>query len=91
VSGQVVVLLDNVVQGAGFTIQLDLGTITFSVAPASTGGTGPGGEESIEVALEFDNPVRFDEDQLKISVQTAQAGQIPAIPIVELRRKPGIP
>jgi len=90
VSGQVVVLLDNVVQGSGFTIDLTLATITFSVAPASTGGTGPGGEVSVEVALEFDIPVRFDEDRLKISVETSLAGQIPPIPIIELRRKPGI-
>lgn len=83
VTGQVVVLLDNIVQVAGFTVDDDLGTITFAVAP--------GVSVNVQVALEFDVPVRFDDDLLKITVQTFQSGQIPPIPLIELRRKPGTP
>lgn len=87
VSGTVVVMIDNVVQStpANYSVNLDTGLITFTSAPSATGGTGPGGEEVVSVALEFDVPVRFDDDQLRISVQTFQAGSIPQIPIVELR------
>lgn len=77
VSGQVVVLLDNVVQVSGFTIQLNAGTITFTSAP--------GAGVNVQVALEFDTPVRFDDDHFKITIETFQAGQIPPIPIIELR------
>lgn len=80
VSGTVVVLLDNVVQGAGFTINLNTGEITFSVAP--TAG------QIVQVALEYDVPVRFDDDNLKISVETFMSGGIPPIPLIELRIKP---
>lgn len=77
VNGKVVVLLNGVVQGGGFTIDYGTGIITFAVAP----GVGV----VVGVACEFDVPVRFDEDHLKINMQTADAGQIPSIPIVELR------
>ncbi|HNQ98402.1 MAG TPA: DUF2460 domain-containing protein [Trueperaceae bacterium] len=85
VSGTVSVLLDSVVQLAGYSVDVNTGLVTFDVAPAATGGSGPGGEVVVQVACEFDVPVRFDDDHLKITVQTAQAGQIPAIPLVEIR------
>lgn len=78
VTGQVIVMLDSIVQGSGFTINHDTGQITFSPTP-------PGVGVSIDVALEFDVPVRFDDDALKINVQTFIAGQIPPIPLIELR------
>ncbi|MEE8608993.1 MAG: DUF2460 domain-containing protein [Nitrospiraceae bacterium] len=84
----VVVLLDNVVQVSGVTVDVNLATITFDVAPASTGGTGPGGEEIVGIATEFDVPVRFDDDQLNINVALFNVGSIPAIPLKELRIKP---
>ena len=87
VTGAVEVTLDNVLQTVTteYTIDLDTGIITFVTPPASTGGTGPGGEEVVGVACEFDVPVRFDDDSLRISVQTFQSGAVPAIPIVEIR------
>lgn len=82
-----VVLLDNVVQAEGADYALDdtTGLITMVVAPASTGGTGPGSEEVLAVALEFFVPVRFADDHLGISIETFQVGAIPAIPLKEVR------
>lgn len=82
-----VVLLDNVVQiiTTDYTVNLNTGVITFVTAPASTGGTGPGGEEVVAIATEFDNHVRFDTDQLQINMEIFNVGSWPNIPIVELR------
>lgn len=82
-----VVLLDNVAQteGADYALDDTTGIITMVVAPASTGGTGPGGEEVLAVALEFLVPVRFDDDHLRINIENFQAGAVPSIPVVEIR------
>lgn len=85
VAGSVSVLLDGVVQVSGVTVDVNAATVTFDVAPASTGGTGPGGEEIVQIACEFDIPVRFENDHLGISVLVFSSGSIPAIPIKELR------
>ncbi len=85
VNGTVSVLLDGVVQSSGVTVDVNAATVTFDVAPASTGGTGPSSEEVVAIACEFDVPVRFDNDHLGINVLVFSAGSIPAIPLVELR------
>ncbi len=36
-------------------------------------------------SCEFDTPVRFDTDQLSVTAETFQAGQIPSIPIIEIK------
>lgn len=87
VAGTYTVYLDGVEQteGVDYTIDIDTGIITFNSAPASTGGTGPSGEQVVSIATEFDVPVRFDTDHLGINIQVHSAGSIPAIPVVELR------
>ena len=85
VLGTVSVLLDGVVQVAGFTVNSLGGTVTFSVPPAGSGGTGPGGEVVVSVACEFDVPVRFDTDHLVINMRRYELGSIPEIPLVEVR------
>lgn len=72
-------------EGVDYTIDDDTGIITFTVAPAATGGTGPGGAETVTYRIEFDVHARFDTDDLKISMETFNAGAWPNIPIVELR------
>ena len=79
------VLIDGVVQVAGFSVNHLGGTVTFSVAPAATGGTGPGGEVVVSVACEFNVPVRFDIDHLAISMRDLENGTIPQIPLVQVR------
>jgi uncharacterized protein (TIGR02217 family) len=87
VGGTQAVLLDSVLQSdpGDYTIDLTTALITFGVAPASTGGAGPGGEEIVQVACEFDSHVRFDNDQLLTNLEVFSAGAMPQIEIVELR------
>lgn len=82
-----VVLLDNVAQTetTHYTLDDTTGIITMVTPPASTGGTGPGGEEVLSVALEFMVPVRFDDDHLQINIENFQVGSIPGMQLVEVR------
>ncbi|WP_313534127.1 DUF2460 domain-containing protein [Haematobacter sp.] len=53
------------------------GVVTFATPPARG--------VSITAGYEFDVPVRFDTDQIRTSVATFQAGEVPDVPVVELR------
>lgn len=90
VSGTLRVFLEGVEQNdpADYTVDLDTGIITFVTAPASTGGSGPGGEEVVAVMTEFDVPVRFQDDNLTIDTLVFAEDakiSIPRIPVVEIR------
>ena len=41
--------------------------------------------DAITAGFEFDVPVRFDTDHLDINLTSFAAGEIPAIPLVEVR------
>jgi hypothetical protein len=43
----------------------------------------PWGE--VTAGFEFDVPVRFDTDRIQVSVASFQAGEVPAVPVVEVR------
>ncbi|MDO9458890.1 MAG: DUF2460 domain-containing protein [Alphaproteobacteria bacterium] len=78
VDGSVRVALDGVEQSAGlFTVDSASGIVTFSVAP--------GAGVSVSAGFTFDVPVRFDADFLEINQAAFNAGQIPNIPLVEVR------
>jgi len=77
VSGTVRVFLGGVEQFAGFTVDNNTGVISFTVAPILSTVVG--------VIAEFDNPVRFDDDQLAIRALTSDAMSIPGIPVIEVR------
>ncbi len=77
VTGTVRVALDAVEQFSGFTLDNNLGTITFSVAPAGGVVVGAG--------YEYDVPVRFDMDNLEISLTAFTARNLPAMPVREIR------
>ncbi|GGD93700.1 glycoside hydrolase family 24 [Aureimonas endophytica] len=62
---------------AGFTLEAATGRITFATAP--TAGA------AVTAGFEFDVPVRFDLDQLVLNVRAFEAGEIPSIPLVEIR------
>lgn len=68
---------DPKVEGAEFTVDVDIGVITFAAAPDI-------GAE-ISAGFEFDVPVRFDADRIHVSMASFQAGEIPAIPVIEVR------
>ena len=40
---------------------------------------------SIRAGYEFDVPVRFDTDRIQTSLASFQAGDVPSVPIVEIR------
>ncbi|WP_108260334.1 DUF2460 domain-containing protein [Mangrovicoccus ximenensis] len=53
------------------------GQVVFTAAPAAGA--------AITAGFEFDVPVRFDTDRIVTSVASFQAGDVPNVPIVELR------
>lgn len=65
------------VETSSFTLDATTGVVSFASAPAS--GT------AVTAGFEFDVPVRFDTDQLAINLANFRAGEIAAIPLVEIR------
>lgn len=74
VAGTLTVYVDTVAS-EDYTL-LDNGVLEF--------GSDPG--DSVVATFEFDVPVRFDIDDLKVQLANYNAGQIPNIPIVELKQ-----
>ena len=68
---------DPKVEGEEFSADYSTGLVTFP--------TPPGVGAVITAGFEFDVPVRFDTDRLSVSMATFQAGDVPAVPVVELR------
>ncbi|WP_353472007.1 DUF2460 domain-containing protein [Salipiger sp. H15] len=64
-------------EGVHFSIELGTGLITFAEPPLA-------GVE-VSAGFEFDVPVRFDTDRISVSVASFKAGQVPDVPVVELR------
>lgn len=60
-----------------FTLDTSTGAVVLSHPP----------EQGIEVVagFEFDVPVRFDTDRIQTSVASFQAGDVPDVPVVEVR------
>ena len=79
VSGTVLVAVaqDPKVAGLEFEVDTATGLVTFDTPPAL--GT------EISAGFEFDVPVRFATDHIQTSVASFQAGDVPAVPIVEIR------
>jgi uncharacterized protein (TIGR02217 family) len=63
--------------GAGFSVDHVTGVVRFETAPAA-------GVE-ITAGFEFDVPVRFDADRIATSLAGFAAGEIPSIPVIEVR------
>lgn len=78
VAGSVVVAV-NGTPGSGFTLDATTGLVTFSE------GFIPAMGAAVTAGFAFDVPVRFDTDQLAINLQHFGAGDIPDIPVVEVR------
>lgn len=78
VAGTVTISLNGVAQGSGWSVNTTTGIITFTVAP-TTGAV-------IRAGFEFDVPVRFDTDELPVTLDIERTGSIPSIPLIEVRR-----
>ena len=64
-------------EGGHFEIDLETGILTFDEPPLK--------DAEISAGFEFDVPVRFDTDQIIASAATFAAGEVPSVPVVELR------
>ncbi|MHA6325478.1 phage distal tail protein, Rcc01695 family [Roseivivax sp. CAU 1753] len=63
--------------GVAFEVDEDTGLVTFA-EPPTTG-------IAITAGYEFDVPVRFDASAIQTSVASFQAGEVPSVPVVEVR------
>jgi uncharacterized protein (TIGR02217 family) len=79
VAGSVLVAVaeDPKVEGLEFSVAGATGEVTFTLPPDL--GT------RVTAGFEFDVPVRFDTDVIQTSVASFQAGDVPNVPIVEIR------
>lgn len=68
---------DPKLEGSEFTVDTDTGIVTFLIPPDI-------GAE-IYAGFEFDVPARFDSDALQTSIAAFQAGELPNVPILEVR------
>jgi uncharacterized protein (TIGR02217 family) len=65
------------VETSAFTLDTATGLVTF-VSPPNVG-------VAITAGYQFDCPARFDTDRLEINLAHFQAGEVPNIPILEIR------
>lgn len=68
---------DQLFETVHFSVDYETGFVTFDDPPDA-------GAE-IYAGFEFDVPVRFDTDRLEMSMQSFSAGEIPNVPVVEVR------
>ncbi|NNU81913.1 DUF2460 domain-containing protein [Halovulum dunhuangense] len=68
---------DERAEGVHFTVDALTGVVSFAVAP----GLGA----PVTAGYEFDVPVRFDTDRIEASVASFSAGEIPSVPVIEVR------
>jgi uncharacterized protein (TIGR02217 family) len=81
VAGSVRVAVAGVERTAGtdFTVDAATGLVTF--APGSI----PPAGAAVTAGFRFDVPVRFDTDEIRVDLAAFRAGEIPSVPLVEIR------
>lgn len=78
VRGSVSVTVAGVALGEGeFSVDETTGMVTLGEAPIAGA--------FVTAGFEFDVPVRFDTDRIAVSVSGFVAGEIPSIPVIEVR------
>ncbi len=68
---------DPKVEGVDFTVDHATGLVTFVTAP-DIGAL-------VTAGFEFDVPVRFDTDRIAVSMASFKAGEVPDVPVIEVR------
>ncbi|WP_425045437.1 phage distal tail protein, Rcc01695 family [Primorskyibacter sp. S87] len=68
---------DQLREAVDYQVDHGTGVVTFEQAPADA--------MSVSAGFEFDVPVRFDTDRIQTSVASFQAGDVPNVPVVEVR------
>ena len=81
VAGTVLVAVNGTTQNEGtdFVIDAATGVVVFQTGHIPSSGS------AVTAGFEIDVPVRFDTDNLEISIHSFKHGAIPAIPVVEVR------
>lgn len=74
---RVAVAGDPKIEGLEYTVDTTTGEVTLDHAPAVG--------VQVTAGFEFDVPVRFDTDRILTSVASFQAGDVPSVPVVEVR------
>jgi uncharacterized protein (TIGR02217 family) len=77
VAGTVRVYVDEVEQLSGWSVDVTIGIVTFTTAPAAG--------VAITADFELDVPVRFDTDHMAVTIENFRLHRWQQIPIVELR------
>ena len=79
VEGTVAALIDGVemTEGDDYAVDYATGEVIWSVAP--------GDGAPLTAGFEFHVPVRFDADRIEVNLAGFEAGEIPSIPVVEVR------
>lgn len=78
VAGSVVVAVNGTaLNGAAFDVDTAAGTVTLAAAPAAGA--------AVTAGFLFDVPVRFDTDHLAVDLSAFAAGEVPSVPLVEIR------
>jgi uncharacterized protein (TIGR02217 family) len=77
VAGSIRVAVGGVERQAGVTVDAATGIVSFAEPPTSGA--------IVTAGFLFDVPVRFDADRLDIDLSAFAAGEIPSIPVVEIR------
>lgn len=65
------------VEGVDYSVDINTGLITFNHPPDL--------QAEVTAGYEFDVPVRFDTDAIVTSMATFQAGEVPDVPVIEVR------
>lgn len=68
---------DEQKEAVHYSVDTTSGIVTFNHPPNAG--------ERITAGFEFDVPVRFDTDRIMVSVASFQAGEVPNVPVVEIR------
>jgi uncharacterized protein (TIGR02217 family) len=74
---RVAVAGDPKVESIEFGVNVTTGLVTFATPPDIG--------VQVTAGFEFDVPVRFDTDRIQTSVASFRAGDVPSVPVVELR------
>lgn len=68
---------DELLEGVDYTLDVNAGLVQFTHPPDP--------DMQITAGYEFDVPVRFDTDAIQTAVASFQAGEVPNVPILEVR------
>lgn len=68
---------DEMQEGLHYNVDTTTGIVTFTSPPAV--------DERVTAGFEFDVPARFDIDRIQVSVASFKAGDVPQVPVVEVR------